>query len=72
VVSIYAGSASGIVPQRLAWSESNQADSLLGSAVGTAGDANGDGFADVIAGAQFYDKGESDEGIAVVYRGHGQ
>jgi len=71
-IAIYTGSATGLSPQRVVWSESDQSDALLGSAAGTAGDVDGDGFADVIAGAQFFDHGQTDEGVAVVFRGHGQ
>ena len=49
--------------------ESNQADAQLGYSVAGAGDVNGDGFADVIVGAPFYDNGEPDEGAAFVYFG---
>ena len=41
----------------------------FGSSVATAGDVNGDGYADVIVGAPFYDNGQTDEGQAVVYLG---
>jgi hypothetical protein len=37
--------------------------------VATAGDVNGDGFADIIVGADTYDDGETNEGKAVIYRG---
>jgi hypothetical protein len=37
--------------------------------VGTAGDVNGDGYADVIVGAPFWDHGQDDEGSAWVYHG---
>ena len=37
-----------------------------------AGDVNGDGYADVIGGAYFYDDGETDEGAAFVYLGGAQ
>ena len=40
----------------------------FGSAVATAGDVNGDGYADVIVGAP-YDNGQTDEGRAFVYHG---
>ena len=41
----------------------------MGSSVGTAGDVNGDGYADVIVGAYYFDNGESYEGKAFVYLG---
>ena len=37
--------------------------------VSGAGDVNGDGYADVIVGAIFYDAGETDEGAAFVFLG---
>lgn len=53
-----------------AWTlEKNQAASSFGSSVAGAGDVNGDGYADVIIGVKYYDKGESNEGIAVLYLG---
>jgi hypothetical protein len=41
----------------------------LGISVATAGDINGDGFADVIVGAYLYDNGQTNEGRALVYHG---
>ena len=41
----------------------------LGSSVAAAGDVNGDGYADVIVGAPFFDAGETDEGAAFVFLG---
>ena len=35
----------------------------------SAGDVNGDGYADVIVGALFYDAGQTDEGAAFVFLG---
>ncbi len=49
--------------------ESDQANAEFGYSVATAGDVNGDGFSDVIAGAWKYDNGESDEGRAYVFLG---
>ncbi|MBK7952130.1 MAG: FG-GAP repeat protein [Deltaproteobacteria bacterium] len=49
--------------------ESNQVLASFGTSVASAGDVNGDGYADVIVGAQFYDSGQIDEGLAFVYRG---
>jgi hypothetical protein len=58
------------VPTGSPWkAESDQAFALLGRSVGTAGDVNGDGFDDVIMGADFYDNGQSEEGRAYVYHG---
>jgi hypothetical protein len=49
--------------------ESNQATASLGSSVASAGDVNGDGYADVIVGARAYDNGQIDEGAAFVFLG---
>jgi len=49
--------------------EGNQIDALMGSQVATAGDVNGDGFADVIVSAPFFDGGEVDEGFVLVFHG---
>jgi uncharacterized repeat protein (TIGR01451 family) len=75
----YFGSATGFgrggsrpkgEPGNADWSaESNQPSAEFGAAVGTAGDTNGDGFADVIVGAPRFDDPETDEGRASVYLG---
>ena len=49
--------------------ESDQDGAQFGNQVGTAGDVNGDGYSDVIVGAQYYDNGEDNEGRAYVYHG---
>jgi hypothetical protein len=49
--------------------ESNQANANMGFSVASAGDVNGDGYSDVIVGANLYDNGESDEGAAFIYHG---
>lgn len=50
--------------------ESNQAGGALGNTVSSAGDVNGDGYADVIVGAPGFDEpGISDAGRAYVYLG---
>ena len=70
---VFLGSASGIASGNpgtaAAQLESNQASAELGSSVAGAGDVNGDGYADVIVGAPFYDNGQTDEGAAFVFQG---
>jgi hypothetical protein len=51
------------------WQDSDQAEASLGRAVSTAGDVNGDGYADVIVGAHRYTEGQSEEGAAWLYLG---
>ena len=66
---VYHGSSTGLNTSADWTAESNQAGAQFGWAVGTAGDVNGDGYADVAIGAPFYDGGLSDEGAAFVYQG---
>ena len=49
--------------------ESNQASARLGLSVACAGDVNGDGYSDVIAGAMYYNNGQVAEGVALIYQG---
>jgi len=49
--------------------ESDQTDSDFGHAVASAGDLDGDGYADIVVGARYFDAGETDEGAAFVYYG---
>ena len=66
---LFYGSSSGLVTTP-AWTyESNQASAWLGRMVSTAGDVNGDGYADVMANAPRYDNGQTDEGIVWVFYG---
>jgi len=44
-------------------------DALFGYSVATAGDVNGDSYADLIVGADGYNHGQQDEGVAVVLHG---
>jgi hypothetical protein len=66
---VYHGSADGLSTTRDWIAELNQSFAYFGTSVGTAGDNNGDGHDDVIVGAFWYDLGQNDEGVAVVYRG---
>ncbi|MEO7307769.1 MAG: integrin alpha, partial [Ferruginibacter sp.] len=66
---VYHGSATGINPAAASIVEPDQVDARMGFSVSSAGDVNGDGYADVIAGAYSYDNGQTDEGAAFVYHG---
>jgi len=68
---IYYGSASGL-HNTPAWSgEGNQSGAWFGGVVAGTGDVNGDGYADVVVGAEYYDTVEYNEGKAFVYYGNG-
>ncbi|MBK7949267.1 MAG: FG-GAP repeat protein [Deltaproteobacteria bacterium] len=67
---VVSGGASGIHPfNRYRLVESNQAGARMGNSVASAGDVDGDGFDDLIVGAELWDGGQSDEGAAFVYHG---
>jgi hypothetical protein len=70
---VFLGSASGIADgnpgNAHAQLEANQAGALFGYSVASAGDVNGDGYADVIVGSSGYDAGQADEGAAFVFLG---
>ena len=66
---VYLGSSSGLSATADWTAESNQVSAYFGVSVSTAGDVNGDGYSDVIVGADGYDNGQSEEGKAFVYYG---
>jgi hypothetical protein len=66
---VYHGSSSGLSTSSIWIAEGNQAGANFGNSVSSAGDVDGDGYCDVIVGAQNYDNGESNEGSAFVYYG---
>jgi uncharacterized integral membrane protein len=69
---LYLGSSSGL-PTSPTWTaESDLENAWFGCSVSSAGDANGDGFSDVLIGAWGYANGESDEGRAYLYGGEMQ
>ncbi|MBD3303229.1 MAG: hypothetical protein GF346_12360, partial [Candidatus Eisenbacteria bacterium] len=68
-VRVFRGSSSGLEADASWTVEGTQAGEGFGSSVGTAGDVNGDGYADLIVGAPLYDDGEAQEGRAIVYHG---
>ena len=67
LVRLYRGSSSALVASWMA--EGDQVGAGFGSSVAPAGDVNGDGYDDVIVGAQGFDAGQTDEGRAFVYFG---
>jgi hypothetical protein len=69
--SVYYGS--GDMPRKTAgWAvDSDQIGASFGFAVASAGDVNGDGFDDMLVGAPNYDNGQSNEGAAFLFLGHG-
>jgi hypothetical protein len=69
VVFLYLGSASGLAATPAWIGEVDQAGAHLGDKLSGAGDVNGDGYDDIIAGAGLYDHGENDEGAAFLFLG---
>ena len=47
----------------------DQTVTRFGASVSSAGDFDGDGYADLLVGSYFYDTGQTDEGAAFLYRG---
>ena len=68
---VYYSSASGLSSTPDWTAEFDQANAWFGYSVGTAGDVNGDGYSDIIAGSPLYDSsGMVDRGTSVVYHGN--
>jgi PKD repeat protein len=71
-VYVYHGSSTGLATGPADWmADGNQAGIRFGLAVGTAGDVNGDGYADLLVSAPYYDGGRTDQGRVYVYHGSG-
>jgi uncharacterized protein YciU (UPF0263 family) len=69
-VFVYHGSREDLPPIDPDWTaEIDLTGANLGSAVGTAGDVNGDGYSDIIAGASSYSNGQEQEGGLFVWLG---
>jgi hypothetical protein len=67
---VYHGSSGGLSPTHTWTAESDQASAAFGFSVAAAGDANGDGFDDVIAGAPGFSNPQTFEGGAFVFDGN--
>jgi hypothetical protein len=66
---VHLGSATGPVTTGIPLAQGNQPGAAFGIAVAGAGDVNGDGYADVLIGADAFDNGETDEGRAYLFLG---
>ena len=66
---VYLGSINGMVVPYQRRLEANLANADFGVSVSGAGDVNGDGFSDVIVGADLWESGQTDEGAAFIFHG---
>ncbi|MFN8350447.1 MAG: FG-GAP-like repeat-containing protein [Flavobacteriales bacterium] len=66
---VYHGGATSITTTYARMLEVNQAAAGFGISVSGAGDVNGDGFFDVVVGADLWESGQTDEGAAFVFHG---
>jgi len=64
---LYLGSAGGLTAEAAWMAEGDQDQANFGGSVGSAGDTNGDGTDEWVVGAPQYDRGQTDEGIAVLF-----
>lgn len=69
VVMLYHGFQAGINKKPGSVFRSNQANAYLGQSLASAGDIDGDGFSDIVIGAHLFDKGQNNEGAALVWHG---
>ncbi len=68
-ILIYLGSANGLATTAITTRDGEAANAQLGYSVSTAGDVDGDGYDDIIAGAPYHTNGQDSEGRAYVYFG---
>jgi hypothetical protein len=69
-VFVYLGSPAGISTTPAKSLEINQTGANFGISVAMAGDVNGDGHSDILAGAHQYDNGQLNEGAAFLFYGN--
>jgi len=70
MIFVYLGGADGLQTGAPWWhAECTDAGAQLGMSVACAGDVNGDGFSDVIAGAPYMDSPQTENGHALVWLG---
>ena len=69
LVHVYHGSAGGIITVAAAVLQSNQNIGWMGRCVTTAGDVNGDGYADLLVGIPRFSNPETQEGVAQIFLG---
>ncbi|MBL7700930.1 MAG: FG-GAP repeat protein [Ferruginibacter sp.] len=68
---VYFGSAAGAsASPGITLDDANQLGASFGSCVASAGDVNGDGFSDVMVGAELYDDTHTNEGVCFIYYGN--
>ncbi len=68
---IYFGSAGGAsTTPSITLDDADQLGAAFGCSVASAGDVNGDGYSDVIVGANLYDDTNTNEGVAYIYYGN--
>lgn len=68
-VYLHLGSQAGINVVPLKIFEGDQIDAQLGTSIACAGDVNGDGYADIMLGAQYFDNGQNNEGAVFIHHG---
>ncbi len=66
---VYLGSATGVIAPYHRLLQADQANADFGVSVSAAGDVNGDGYFDVIVGADLWESGQTDEGGAFIFHG---
>ncbi len=71
-IHVYMGSASGLSASPDWTFQDDEAGSRLGASVDGAGDINGDGYADIVAGAPLYDGDYVEQGRVRVFMGSAQ